>query len=460
MAAPDPRLGQVLDGKYRIQFLMARGGMGLVYAARHLITQRPVAIKLLRSELLNRPELVWRVSVEGRHAAVVAHPNVVEILDAGTEGGVPYVVQERLRGEPLEAVLCEPLPLRVTAHLLMPIINAVAHLHRSGMIHRDIKPANIFLARHADGRLTPKLLDFGIAKVLDSGPQTVSGVALGTPAYMAPEQALGSRALGTVSDVWSMAVVFIRCKTGQLPFSGGAMSRPDTLRLRPADMACVPQPVARVLSEALELEPSERLRDMSSFRTRLIAALREVDATYPWPDETSVSYLGAPGDEVQQALTRGARAHAELELSAPGAVTPARARPRDARTRTLLARKKVSFGLRARTKLVLLSAALLSLGAPALRQSDGEASSLTVIEIGPTPSSRLEQNERTLSFLSALPSEPRPSATNEDPERRPEPAPKRAVRAVATEPPRPIHMEAPPAGGTGILGANRSPIIE
>ncbi len=456
MTAPDSRVGQVLDDKYRIEELIARGGMGLVYAARHRVTHRQVAIKLLRAELLNRPELVFRVSVEGRLAAAAAHPNVVQVLDAGMDAVVPYVVQERLHGEPLQAILGEPLSLRATVEALMPVINAVAHLHRSGLIHRDIKPSNIFLARDADGRLTPKLLDFGIAKALHRGERTASGIALGTPAYMAPEQALGSRALGTPTDVWSMATVFARCVTGELPFSDDAGSRTHTLRLRAADLACIPEPVARVVATALELEPSERPRDMAHFRALLLEALREVDATHAWPDETRVSYFGAPL-ELEQALFREPERARPESLDSPTEAS-VHVRPAGVQTQTIQQGARVSAARPMRWGVALVALTLLGSLILALRPTskDARPTPRRADDIAP---SRLNGDERTFTYTS-LKTEPSQSVPDTAPEGRsnrngtPPRRPPVAGRAA------PDPSAAAPSAGAPVLGANRAPILE
>jgi eukaryotic-like serine/threonine-protein kinase len=175
MPRPDDRIGTLLGGKYRIEALLAVGGMGIVYAARHQQTARAVAVKLLRRELATRPDLVRRVSAEARLAVEAAHPNVVEVLDAGAdEQDVPYVVLERLYGKPLDALISEPLRISSMAQAIVPVINALVRLHAAGIVHRDIKPSNIFISGRAGERITPKLLDFGIAKALEGASATSS----------------------------------------------------------------------------------------------------------------------------------------------------------------------------------------------------------------------------------------------------------------------------------------------
>jgi eukaryotic-like serine/threonine-protein kinase len=290
-------VGKVLVRKYYIEELLARGGMGLVYGARHLTTGRKVAIKLLRPELVTRTDFARRLRVEARLAVEAAHPNVVEVIDAGADADdTPFLVLERLYGQTLDALLAQPLSLLTTAQAAVPVMNALVALHAAGIVHRDVKPTNLFLSVEGDGRVTPKLLDFGIAKLLEGADATSSGVALGTPAYMAPEQALGCSTLGPAADVWSVGVVLMRCLTGGLPFDDKSSSRVGALRSGPQEAALVglPKPVAAVLVEALRFEPAERFPSMSAFRAAWLDALRQCDPKQVWPGENSISY--APGE--------------------------------------------------------------------------------------------------------------------------------------------------------------------
>lgn len=328
MRTAERRLGQLLGGKYRLDEVLATGGMGIVYGGVHVATGRAVAIKLLRPELVHEPDLVRRVSAEARLAVEASHPNVVEVLDAGAdEQGVPYLVLERLQGDTLEAWLGERLSLLATVQVLVPIVNALAALHRSGILHRDVKPSNIFVHRDGAGRVTPKLLDFGIAKALEGAGATLTGVALGTPAYMAPEQALGISAAGPGSDVWAVAVVFVRCLTGRLPFAEGVAQRAGVLRggLTTEHLRDVPAPVVAVLSRALRLDPSERHSSMVEFRSALLGAAASTDASVSWPSESTSGY-----DADHWALGPSPRAAAPLSQRREQL-----GRPRDVPTRTL-----------------------------------------------------------------------------------------------------------------------------
>ena len=223
------RLGTTLAEKYRIDRIVGRGGMGVVFSATHLWTGRPVAVKLLLPGLADDAGLVKRFLREARAAAGLRHPNVVDVLDMGSEpDGTVYLVLEMLVGESLDAVLERHgrLTLRELAAWVVPVCDAVGAAHGQGIVHRDLKPENIFLHRPAEGVTLPKLLDFGIAKVLGTGTskQTAVGSVIGTLHYMSPEQAEGRADVGPRSDVWALGVVLYECLTGRMPFDGSNLS--------------------------------------------------------------------------------------------------------------------------------------------------------------------------------------------------------------------------------------------
>ena len=218
------RLRDVFGGKYAIDGMIGRGGMGVVYAATHWLTRERVALKFLPEEDLHNAELKRRFIQEARAAADLHHPNVVRLLDLAEDDhrGL-YMVFELLSGETLQQLLDRERQLspRALATIVLPIMHATAAAHDAGIVHRDLKPANIFLHEDTAGRLVPKLLDFGIARVLQakSGMHTRSGEVLGTLDYMSPEQAYGDKQLGPATDVWSMAVVMYRALAGVAPFA-------------------------------------------------------------------------------------------------------------------------------------------------------------------------------------------------------------------------------------------------
>ncbi|MFO0551375.1 MAG: serine/threonine-protein kinase [Polyangiaceae bacterium] len=217
-------LGQVLDGRYRVVGVIGQGGMGTVYEAEHLTIGRRVAIKVLKPEHAQKKEAVARLRHEARVVSQIGHPNICEVFDIGQfADGSPYLVMERLRGETLSQRVERLGPMATTelVDVSIQVLAALEAAHRKNIIHRDMKPENVFLAERASG-IVAKILDFGISKasVPDEQPHhlTRTGMVMGTPYYMAPEQAMGDRNLDGRVDVWGMGVTFYEALTGQRPF--------------------------------------------------------------------------------------------------------------------------------------------------------------------------------------------------------------------------------------------------
>lgn len=261
-AASLPRAGQHF-GDYELLEEISRGGMGVVYKARQVSLNRIVALKMIKSGTLASPEEVQRFHMEAEAAAKLDHPGIVPIFEIGQHRGLHFFSMGYVEGKGLDATLnAGPLPAANAASLAKKITEAVAYAHGEGVIHRDLKPANVLI----DSRGEPRLTDFGLAKNLqtDSG-MTASGQILGTPAFMAPEQAAGQTDdVGPLADVYSLGAILYALCTGQAPF--GATNPMDTLlkvldsepALPSALNRAVPKSLERICLKCLEKKPSDR----------------------------------------------------------------------------------------------------------------------------------------------------------------------------------------------------------
>ncbi|MDB4996457.1 MAG: Serine/threonine protein kinase, partial [Myxococcaceae bacterium] len=223
--SPVFRAGEVLAGRYRLERLVGEGGMGIVWEARHVTTEKPVAIKVLKGA---EPEAAARFLREAQLAGSLTHRHIVQVFDFWDlpEHGFVFMVMELLRGEPLSARLARgPLSLDETEAFMVPVVAAVRSAHAQGVIHRDLKPENIFLARDTDDAIEVKVLDFGLAKVLvhdtEATALTQTGSVMGTPYYMAPERVYGEKDVDVSADVWALGVILHECLAGKRPFDGG-----------------------------------------------------------------------------------------------------------------------------------------------------------------------------------------------------------------------------------------------
>jgi hypothetical protein len=276
--------GDILGGRYELQRLLGVGGTGAVFEAKHTTIGRVVALKLLLPEIAANPTVARRFLQEAQTANAVRHRNIVEVIDFGDDHGRLFMVMEFLQGESLAATLKREAPMRPGAilALLDPIFAGLHFAHLQGVVHRDVKPQNIFIVHEPDGARVPKLLDFGIAKRLVQGDTqlTGTGMILGTPAYMAPEQARGARDVTPAADQYALGAILYQALSGQIPHQAetfpamliAIVSGPpaDLRTLRPdLDPA-----LAAVIMRALHPNPDAR------FPT--VAALR--DALRPWAD--------------------------------------------------------------------------------------------------------------------------------------------------------------------------------
>jgi serine/threonine-protein kinase len=282
-SAPDG-LGRLLAGKYRLEAQLAVGGMGAVYRAMNEIVSRPVAIKILRPEFGNNEQFVKRFMREGRAANIIKHPNIVDVIDIDRDEGDLFIVQDLLKGEDLGTRLkrTKQLPIKATLAVAVPVAEALGAAHEHGIVHRDLKPANVFLAE-VEGKIVPKVLDFGVAKMLDPEGDTrltPTFAALGTPAYMSPEQITEPLTVDARSDVWAMGIMLHRMVTGKLPFEsesqGGMLvaicTKSPTLLI--AETTDAPPSFEQLVRKCLTRDPKERYANCAE----VALALREVHA--------------------------------------------------------------------------------------------------------------------------------------------------------------------------------------
>jgi serine/threonine-protein kinase len=264
---------------YRVEALLGHGGMGAVYRAWHLRLGRPVALKMLLAGLHVRPTEQERFQREAEAVAALHHPNIVQIHDMGDVAGRPYFTMELLEGGNLaEQIKGVPQPARQGAALVATLAEAVHAAHLSGILHRDLKPGNILLAR--DG--TPKVADFGLARRLEGEEGlTLSGAPVGTPSYMAPEQARGDKkAIGPATDVYALGAILYELLTGRPPFR--AESATATLQQVMADEPVpptrlnpqVPRDLATICLKCLSKEPPRRYASAAALAEDLRRFLR------------------------------------------------------------------------------------------------------------------------------------------------------------------------------------------
>ncbi len=289
---PKERIGKTFAEKYLIEGILGRGGMGIVYGAVHTWTSRAVALKILSPEYADDSTMAQRFLREAKAAASLKHPNVVDVLDMGRdEDGSVYMALELLDGCTLSDHIADfgPFDLQETLALLIPVMGALVAAHAQGIIHRDIKPDNIILAKGPFGTVVPKLLDFGIAKTRDTSTfATQTGAILGTPQYMSPEQASGSRDVGPATDVWALGMVIHECLRGEPPYAG------DTLMAIISSIAGAPEPtiedpaihvdLRRAVERATRRDLDSRYSDMSAFLEALRQCLEHAGLEVPSPE--------------------------------------------------------------------------------------------------------------------------------------------------------------------------------
>ncbi|HVT10561.1 MAG TPA: serine/threonine-protein kinase [Polyangia bacterium] len=292
MLTATPSLVNQTIGNYRVLRLLGEGGMGVVYLAQHPVIGRKVAIKLLHAALARDPDIVSRFFNEARAIHMIAHENIVEILDFGqTADGQPYFIMEHLEGESLsEAVSRGPMPVDQVEAIGVQMCRALGAAHAKGIVHRDLKPHNVQLCTKTDdsgvdGSLQVKILDFGVAKILATpdGAQSVktrTGSLMGTPLYMSPEQCKGAGVLDHRTDIYSLGVMLFEMLAGRPPFTAEGVGElfakhmleepPSLLQFAPA----TPPHMAAAIMKSLAKEPADRFQSMDEFRKALVGEVK------------------------------------------------------------------------------------------------------------------------------------------------------------------------------------------
>ena len=280
--------GRVL-GSYRLITELGQGGMGTVYYAEHVSLPRRAAVKVLSDEIARDPDLVARFFDEARAANRIRHPGIVDVMDLGQSDGVHFLVMELLEGETLGARLerIERMRPPDVIELFGQACEALEAAHDRGIVHRDLKPENLFLARHGNGERV-KILDFGIAKLIGHGDvrRTRTGLVLGTPTYMSPEQCVGARCLDARSDVYSIGVVLFEALTGRPPFmsdSAGQLIVSHACEAPPALRSIdstIPEGLDELVARTLSKSPEDRPASMRELRVALEASLTPKVATH------------------------------------------------------------------------------------------------------------------------------------------------------------------------------------
>ncbi len=274
-------IGRVLCGKYQVEAVLGRGGMGLVLKARHLRLDEPVAIKVLHSSRSNDPEMSARMLREARASLRLSSEHIVRVMDVDTlEDGLPFIVMEYLDGSDVASIARMHggrLPWEYLCTLMEQACRALVEAHAIGVIHRDLKPANLFVVTRPDGRKILKLLDFGISKLSEPrlAPITRQGDILGSPRYMSPEQVRGEPLDGR-ADIWSAGVVLYELLSGKPAFGMGnfVLTCQSVLTKTPESLAAlcpdVPRGLCEIVERCLQKDREGRFSDAATLRDALV----------------------------------------------------------------------------------------------------------------------------------------------------------------------------------------------
>ena len=350
---PDPRVGNVLQGRYRILSKIASGAMGVVYQGERIQLGRPVAVKFLHPWIAAQKAFLSRFENEAKAMSRLAHPHCVSVIDFGIDGA-PYLVMDFVTGRTLrEVMLSGPPALPRVFKIASQLLAGLAHAHAQGIVHRDLKPENLILSGEGGLEEHLRILDFGLAKLRD-GPAMTAGMAVGTPSYMSPEQSGGGGAVDARTDLYAVGVLLFEILAGRKPFQSENVGEliymqrdaPPPLLREVAPQAGYSKELESLLGKALSKLPEDRFQSAGEFATALAATpeaqlgagagARPTAAPSPAPPSTSpsppASPARAPAARVPAKTTVDTVSAVRRRLGAEAAGVPAAPAPGHRRT--------------------------------------------------------------------------------------------------------------------------------
>jgi len=326
-------VGAVLNGRWRLLRLLGEGGMGAVYEADGTRGEGKRAIKLLHEEFVKEDQILQRFYAEAQATRALVHPNIAQVLDSATaENGTPYLVMELLQGTPLSGYMEQgnAIPPSHAIPIIYGVLQALTVAHNQHLVHRDLKPDNLFLVRDARGAMLVKVLDFGIAKVMDvaggMGQKTRTGVLLGTPGYMSPEQIKNSKGVDPRTDLWSVGIILYEMLTAKQPFPAdnefARLTSVLTEEVVPIEKSA-PQLAAwsGFFTRALAKEPAQRFQTADEM-AQALSAMAHSGAYQPPGAQQAAPPTMAPNRGGQHGTVQSMQAYPGAPMPAPQAPPP------------------------------------------------------------------------------------------------------------------------------------------